>query len=76
MMQVMRAPLSGRSRNFGFVRFGNETERDQALLEMNGTEICGRPVRVSLATAKKTQTVPAGQEGASTSVPSSESASL
>ena len=51
----MRAPLSGRSRNFGFCRFGDEAERDQALVEMSGHEICGRPVRVSLATAKKTQ---------------------
>ena len=54
--QVMRAPLSGRSRNFGFCRFSNEQERDRALVEMNGHEISGRPVRVSLATAKKTQT--------------------
>lgn len=61
----MRAPLSGRSRNFGFVRFGVEAERDQALQQMNGTEIFGRPVRVSLATAKKTQTPPIGQQGPS-----------
>lgn len=55
-LQVMRAPLSGRSRNFGFCRFANEQERDRALVEMNAHEICGRPVRVSLATARKTQT--------------------
>lgn len=53
--KVMRAPLSGRSRNFGFCRFANEQERDRALVEMNSHEICGRPVRVSLATARKTQ---------------------
>ena len=55
LLQVMRAPLSGRSRNFGFCRFANEQERDRALVEMNSHEICGRPVRVSLATARKTQ---------------------
>lgn len=51
----MRAPLSGRSRNFGFCRFANQQERDRALVEMNGHVICDRPVRVSLATAKKIQ---------------------
>ena len=51
----MRAPLSGKSRNFGFCRFASEQERDRALVQMNGNlQICGKPVRVSLATAKKT----------------------
>lgn len=54
--KVMRAPLTGKSRNFGFCRFGSEQERDRALIEMQGQEIGGRPVRVSLATAKKMQT--------------------
>lgn len=46
-------PISSRSKGYGFVRFGNEGERDRALSEMAGHIISNRPVRVSIATAKK-----------------------
>ena len=35
------------------MRFGSEPERDRALTEMNGHFLSNRPIRVSLATAKK-----------------------
>lgn len=35
------------------MRFGNEGERDRSLNEMMGHYIASRPIRVSLATAKK-----------------------
>lgn len=45
--------VSNRSKGYGFVRFGSEQERDMALGQMNGIHINNRPIRVSLATAKK-----------------------
>ena len=54
-MQVITDPLTGRSKGYGFVRFGNEAERDRSLTEMSGHIINSRPIRVSVATAKKNQ---------------------
>lgn len=51
--KVMLDPSTGRSRGYGFVRFGSEQERDRSLTEMNGVYISTRPVRVSLATARR-----------------------
>lgn len=51
--KVITDPLTGKSKGYGFVRFGSETERDRALSEMNGHFLSSRPIRVSLATAKK-----------------------
>ena len=48
--------MTGRSKGYGFVRFGNEQERDRALGEMMGHFISNRPIRVSIATAKKNPT--------------------
>lgn len=55
-LQVITDPLTGRSKGYGFVRFGNEQERDRALGEMMGHYISNRPIRVSIATAKKNPT--------------------
>ncbi len=55
MPQVITDPLTGRSKGYGFVRFGNEAERDRSLTEMSGHIINSRPIRVSVATAKKSQ---------------------
>lgn len=52
--KVITDPLTGRSKGYGFVRFGIEAERDRALGEMMGHLISNRPIRVSIATAKKT----------------------
>ncbi|EIE18010.1 hypothetical protein COCSUDRAFT_31894 [Coccomyxa subellipsoidea C-169] len=54
--KVITDPLTGRSKGYGFVRFGNEAERDRSLTEMSGHVINSRPIRVSIATAKKSQT--------------------
>jgi RNA recognition motif-containing protein len=40
---------TGRSKGFGFVRFGDEGQRDKAIQEMNGTELHGRTIRLSIA---------------------------
>ncbi|CAL5226079.1 g8894 [Coccomyxa viridis] len=53
--KVITDPLTGRSKGYGFVRFGNEAERDRSLTEMSGHIINSRPIRVSVATAKKSQ---------------------
>ena len=51
------------------MRFGSESERDRALSEMAGHIISNRPVRVSIATAKKSPALaaagvsPAGVSG-------------
>jgi hypothetical protein len=38
----MTDPVTGRSRGFGFVRFGAESERDRAISEMQGVYISTR----------------------------------
>lgn len=57
-MQVITDPMTGRSKGFGFCRFGDETERDRAIVEMAGHFINNRPIRVSTATARKAPSVP------------------
>lgn len=51
--KVITDAATGRSKGYGFVRFSLEAERDKALTEMNGHFLSNRPIRVSLATAKK-----------------------
>ncbi|KAK9854459.1 hypothetical protein WJX84_006918 [Apatococcus fuscideae] len=51
--KVITDPVNGRSKSYGFVRFSNEEQRNRALKEMGGMLISGKPIRVSLATAKK-----------------------
>ena len=50
--------MTGRSKGFGFCRFGDEGERDRAIVEMAGHFINNRPIRVSTATARKAPSVP------------------
>lgn len=45
---------SGRSKGYGFVRFGDENERTRAMTEMNGVYCSSRPMRIGVATPKKT----------------------
>lgn len=52
-VQVISDAVTGRSKGYGFVRFTSLTERDKALVEMNGHFLSNRPIRVSLATAKR-----------------------
>ncbi|GFP84553.1 polyadenylate-binding protein rbp47 [Phtheirospermum japonicum] len=44
---------SGRTKGYGFVRFGDENERSRAITEMNGAYCSSRPMRVGVATPKK-----------------------
>ncbi|KAJ4894005.1 Polyadenylate-binding protein RBP47B [Raphanus sativus] len=44
---------TGRSKGYGFVRFGDEEERSRALNEMNGALCCNRQMRVGVATPKR-----------------------
>ena len=41
--------MKNRSKGFGFVTFSTEDEAQKAMTEMNGKEIDGRAVNVSLA---------------------------
>ena len=51
--KVVTDAATGRPKGYGFVRFGEEGERDKALSEMNGQTLSTRVIRVSLATPKK-----------------------
>ncbi|KAJ9517600.1 hypothetical protein QJQ45_025061 [Haematococcus lacustris] len=53
--KVMVDVASQRSRGYGFVRFSIEAERDRAVAEMSGVYLGSRPIRVSVATAKRPQ---------------------
>ncbi|KAG5247683.1 hypothetical protein OIU77_021083 [Salix suchowensis] len=44
---------TGRSKGYGFVRFGDENEKTRALIEMNGAYCSSRPMRIGAATPKK-----------------------
>ncbi|KAL6963968.1 Polyadenylate-binding protein rbp47 [Sarracenia purpurea var. burkii] len=44
---------TGRSKGYGFVRFGDDNERSRAINEMNGQYCSSRPMRISVATPKK-----------------------
>jgi RNA recognition motif. (a.k.a. RRM, RBD, or RNP domain) len=53
ILQVITDAITGRSKGYGFVRFAMENERDRSHSEMNGHFLSNRPIRVSLATARK-----------------------
>ncbi|XP_052191323.1 polyadenylate-binding protein RBP47-like [Diospyros lotus] len=44
---------TGCSKGYGFVRFGDENERSQAMTEMNGVYCSSRPMRIGAATPRK-----------------------
>ncbi|XP_019430711.1 PREDICTED: polyadenylate-binding protein RBP47C-like isoform X1 [Lupinus angustifolius] len=44
---------TGRSRGYGFVRFGDDNERSQAMTEMNGVHCSSRAMRIGAATPRK-----------------------
>ncbi len=43
---------TGRSKGFGFVEFGNDTEAQAAIAGLNGKEVSGRSLTVSVARPK------------------------
>jgi RNA recognition motif-containing protein len=44
---------SGRSKGFGFVEFKDENNNQKAIDQLNGKELDGRPISVSLARPKE-----------------------
>ena len=48
----MTDPISGMSRGYGFVRFGEEADQQNALQQMQGVYCGNRPMRISTATPK------------------------
>lgn len=44
---------TGRSKGYGFVRFGDDNERSRAISEMNGVYCSSRPMRIGAATPRK-----------------------
>uniref|UniRef100_A0A0D9WZH0 RRM domain-containing protein n=1 Tax=Leersia perrieri TaxID=77586 RepID=A0A0D9WZH0_9ORYZ len=51
--KVVVDKVSGRSKGYGFVRFGDENEQTRAMTEMNGTMLSTRQMRLGLAANKK-----------------------
>lgn len=56
---------TGRSKGYGFVRFGDDNERSQAMIEMNGTYCSSRPMRIGAATPRKSSGYQQGTESLS-----------
>lgn len=48
-VRIMTDPVSGKSRCFGFVRFGDKNEREDCVKTMNGEELNGKPIKCALA---------------------------
>ncbi|KAJ7570721.1 hypothetical protein O6H91_01G132900 [Diphasiastrum complanatum] len=59
--KVVIDTLTGGSKGYGFVRFGDELERIRAMTEMNGVYCSSRPMRISTATPRKS--LAPGQQG-------------
>ena len=54
--KVMRDPESGTSKRYGFVSYDNFESSDASIQSMNGQYLCGKPIDVSYAYKKDTQT--------------------
>lgn len=54
--RVIMDPLTGNSRRYGFVRFGDEDELNRAISEMQGQLCCNRPMRINKAATKRSET--------------------
>ncbi|KAK1757876.1 putative RNA-binding protein [Echria macrotheca] len=50
--KIMTDAMTGQSRGYGFVRFGEESDQQRALTEMQGVYCGNRPMRISTATPK------------------------
>uniref|UniRef100_A0A7C8ZSP0 RRM domain-containing protein n=1 Tax=Opuntia streptacantha TaxID=393608 RepID=A0A7C8ZSP0_OPUST len=51
--KVITDHTTGRSKGYGFVRFGDEGEQQRAMTEMNGVVLSTRPMRIGPAANKK-----------------------
>lgn len=52
--KVVTDRITGRSKGYGFVRFGDANEQTRAMNEMNGMFCSTRPMRIGPATSKRT----------------------
>ncbi|MEI6123384.1 MAG: RNA-binding protein [Bacteroidota bacterium] len=52
-VKVITDKYSGRSKGFGFVEMPTDTEAEQAIEELNGTEIKGRAITVNQSIERK-----------------------
>lgn len=52
--KVVTDKLTGRSKGYGFVKFGDPNEQTRAMTEMNGVYCSTRPMRIGVAANKKT----------------------
>uniref|UniRef100_A0A7N0UE88 RRM domain-containing protein n=2 Tax=Kalanchoe fedtschenkoi TaxID=63787 RepID=A0A7N0UE88_KALFE len=57
--KVVTDKLTGRTKGYGFVKFGDESEQQRAMTEMNGQLCSSRPMRIGAAANKNT---PTGQQ--------------
>ncbi|KAG0501875.1 hypothetical protein HPP92_001947 [Vanilla planifolia] len=55
--KVVVDPNTGRSKGYGFVRFGDENEKTIAMTDMNGVYCSSRPMRIGAATPRKSDDV-------------------
>ena len=56
---------SGRSKGFGFVEFENDEDNQKAVDQLNGKDLDGRPINVSLARPKEDRPRTSGGDGGS-----------
>jgi RNA recognition motif-containing protein len=54
-VRIIQDPLTGRSRGYGFVELNAAGQADQAVDALNGHELMGRSLMVSLARPKPTR---------------------
>jgi len=52
-IELHKDPSTGKSRGFGFVTYKNEGDARQALANLNGLEIAGRPMKVGIVSEGK-----------------------
>jgi len=52
-IELHKDPSTGKSRGFGFVTYKNEGDARQALANLNGLEIAGRPMKVGIVNEGK-----------------------
>lgn len=57
--KIIQDRETGRSRGFGFVEMGSEEEGNAAIQSLNGQQVNGRPVNVSVA-IERTESRPQG----------------
>jgi len=51
--RVIRDRETGRSKGFGFVDFESDDDNQKAIDQLNGKELDGRPINISLARPKE-----------------------